>query len=236
MRDIIVLMDDTFYNKQMSHVYAEEVFDENGFITMYALGGFVPEDTYNYKTTREEVEEFLKRSPRYHGKTGELPANSDHAEVAKKENLYRMTLVRKSQDFIRALRETNCNVSKASRISGLRPSEADSLRARCEYFAQAWEDAYNEVTDKLEEAGLRRAIDGVEEEIYWKGIRVGSKRSYSDTILNMMLQGRRSNVYKNRTAAELSGPNGGPIETADLSWAKDKLKAMMEKRSAGNDS
>lgn len=224
-------MDDSYFTKQMNHQYAEEVYDEEGLITVYALGGFVPDNL-----SREEVEEFFRESPRYHGHTPGLPQQLDYKAVVDKENTYRLALVRKAGDFIRALRECNCNVSKASRMSGLRQSEADSLRIRCEYFARAWEDAYNEVTDRLEEAGLRRAIDGIEEEIYWKGIRVGTKRTYSDSILNMMLQGRRSTVYKSRTASELSGPNGGPIETTDLSWAKDKLKAMMERRSQGDDS
>jgi hypothetical protein len=59
---------------------------------------------------------------------------------------------------------------------------------------------------------------------------VGTRKVYSDSILNMMLQGRRGGVYKSRVASEHSGPDGGPIETQDLSWAKEKLMAMMERR------
>jgi hypothetical protein len=211
---------DATINKQWQHIYAEEPIDEGGEFTMFAVGGFVPTDS------EAEATEFLKSNPYLMSgsKKGEI------LELAASENAYRMALKDKLTKFIRALRATGCNVSKACTMSGLTKLQADTLRQRLDAFARAWDDTYEGVTDDLEEAGLKRAIEGVVEPVFWRGVEIGTRRNYSDAVLTMMLQGRRSGVYKQRTANELSGPNGAPIQTEDLGWAKDRLAAMMAKR------
>jgi hypothetical protein len=212
---------DAIINKQWQHIYAEEPFDEDGNFTMFALGGFVPTES------KEEAEEFLKGSPHFMpGKLG------DWKERAVKENDYRLALIDKLTKFIKALRSTGCNVSRACTMAGFTKMQADALKLRIEAFARMWDDTYEAVTDDLEEAGLKRAINGVLEPVYWRGVEVGQKKVYSDAVLSMMLQGRRGNVYKSRTANELSGPNGAPIQTEDLGWAKERLAEMMSRRVA----
>lgn len=216
---------DAITRKQWQHIYAEEPIDEDGVFTMFALGGYVPTDS------EQEAAKFLETSPYFmSGKK-----DGEWLELVQKENEFRMSLKDKLTKFIKALRATGCNVSKACTMSGITKANADALKLRVESFARAWDDTYEGVTDDLEEAGLKRAIEGVVEPVYWRGVEVGKKKVYSDAILTMMLQGRRSAVYKNRTASELSGPNGGPIQSEDLGWAKDRLAAMMARRTESQD-
>lgn len=214
---------DAIINKQWQHIYAEEPIDEDGNFTMFAVGGFVPTES------QQEAQEFLKNSP--YLMTGSKTTGT-WLELAERENAYRMALKDKLTKFIRALRATGCNVSKACTMSGITKLTADTLKLRLDAFARAWDDTYESVTDSLEEAGLKRAIEGVEEPVFWRGVEVGTKRTYSDAVLTMMLQGRRPTVYKQRTATELAGPNGGPIQTEDIGWAKDRLAAMIAKKNA----
>lgn len=84
-------------------------------------------------------------------------------------------------------------------------------------FAAAMVDAYDEGTDVLEREAQRRAVEGVEEVTVVESngpkgaMHMTTKVTrYSDTLLNIMLQGRRPNKYR-KSAVELSGPDGGPI-------------------------
>ena len=217
--DILQVMDTSaseLYKKQMAHVLAEEEVDDDGCITIYALGGFVPDDD------EEQARLFLQASPPY--KRGAKTFGGPLA-AARAENQYRLFTILRMNDFLRVLRETGCNISRAAKISGLNRTFATQLRIRVPAFANAWQEAFDEVTDKLEQEGLRRAVDGVDEPVFYQGIECGTKRVYSDSLLSMMLQGRRPDIYKNRVAQEVSGPNGGPVEFQTMS--DDQLDAFI---------
>jgi hypothetical protein len=217
---------DATLNKQWQHVYAEEPIDEDGNFTIFALGGFVPD------SDEGEMDEFLKASPYF---MPNRPKDVSKLELAAKENEFRLNLIVKMTKFLTALKATGCNVSKACTVSGLTKANIDSLRLRSGAFGRVCDDVYESVTDDLEEAGLKRAVEGVDEPVYWRGVKVGTKKAYSDAILTMMLQGRRPNVYKSRAATELTGANGGPVQTEDLGWAKDRLADMLARRVAKNE-
>lgn len=68
--------------------------------------------------------------------------------------------------------------------------------------------------DLLEQAARRRAIDGWEEPVYQGGQLIGSKTVYSDSLLALLLKGRRKSVFADRT--ELTGANGGPVKTQQI--------------------
>jgi hypothetical protein len=183
--------------KQRDHCFAEEAIDEDDHITMWALGGFVPDDP-------EEAAEFFKRSPPFkHRRPGP-------------ENEYRLNLVDKLNKFLDAMEANGCNVRRACKISSANRGLVDDMRQRVPSFAKLWDQVFEGVTDDLESAGIKRAVDGIDEPVYYRGVVVGTKKSYSDSILTMMLAGRRSGVYKTKTATELSGPNGGPLESVTL--------------------
>jgi hypothetical protein len=88
--------------------------------------------------------------------------------------------------------------------------------------ATAWQTRYQnaeeDAGDVIEEEMHRRAVEGVEEPIIG---RVGKDqdgvvvmvRKYSDALLIRLAQARRPEKFKDRQATELTGKNGGPIQT-----------------------
>lgn len=66
----------------------------------------------------------------------------------------------------------------------------------------------------LEEEADRRGKNGVLRPVYQGGKRVGSIREFSDNLLMFRLKALDPEKYKDRVAAEHSGPKGGPIQHA----------------------
>jgi hypothetical protein len=66
--------------------------------------------------------------------------------------------------------------------------------------------------DRLEDEAHRRAARGVEKPVYQGGVMVGTITEYSDTLMTVMLKGKRPSRY-NTERHELVGANGGPIAT-----------------------
>ena len=50
----------------------------------------------------------------------------------------------------------------------------------------------------LEPEAIRRAVDGVEKAVYYRGAQVGVEREYSDTLLIFLLKGWKADRYTER--------------------------------------
>ena len=115
--------------------------------------------------------------------------------------------------FLEKLAET-CNVSKSCELSGLARQTAYEWKADDPDFAAAWEKALSIGADKLEEEAIRRAYEGYDKPVYQSGQLVGIVREYSDTLMCLLLKGRKRAVFGDKVQQELSGPEGGPIQAA----------------------
>lgn len=63
-------------------------------------------------------------------------------------------------------------------------------------FAVAFDTAYQDGMDRVEEEAMRRAVKGDEQEIFNKdGEVVATKRVYSDRLMERILEARRSELY-----------------------------------------
>jgi hypothetical protein len=71
-------------------------------------------------------------------------------------------------------------------------------------FAAQFDDAVAQAADGLEREARRRAVEGVEEPVFYKGIEVGTVRKYSDSLLTTMLKAKRPE-YRDASKLELSG-------------------------------
>ncbi len=80
-------------------------------------------------------------------------------------------------------------------------------------FATAWDEALAEATERMEMEARRRAVDGVLEPVFQGGGKVGTVRKYSDTLLIFLLKAHAPTKYRDNGRLELTGANGGPIET-----------------------
>lgn len=97
--------------------------------------------------------------------------------------------------FLAALAEHG-NVSRAARSARIHRTLAYQQRAVDAEFAKAWQDAQSQGLDSLEDVANVRA------------------RKDSDTLLIFLLKAHRPEKYRDRY--EISGPNGGPIQTQQV--------------------
>lgn len=99
-----------------------------------------------------------------------------------------------------------CKLAKIGRLTFYRRRDIDKA------FADAAADAMEVACDALEAEAKRRAYEGVEEPIFYRGQECGTIRKYSDTLLIFLLNGHRPWRFKQTHKHELSGPDGKPVQ------------------------
>lgn len=84
--------------------------------------------------------------------------------------------------FLSMLAESG-NVKASALACGLSPQSVYKLRRRDPLFARAWKAALLLARDHSEQVLANRALDGVEEPIYYRGEQVGTRRRYDTRLL-----------------------------------------------------
>lgn len=97
----------------------------------------------------------------------------------------------KKRTFLAALVQAGGNVSTACDEAGLNRRTAYQWRSDDKEFAAKWDDALNRGLDELESEARRRAFEGIEEPVFYKGEVVGHIRRYSDSLIMFMLKAYR---------------------------------------------
>lgn len=100
-----------------------------------------------------------------------------------------------------------------------RAAEESGVTRRAHYFwlkedpdyAEAFEDAKEMAIEALEEEARRRAHDGVDKPVFYKGDKVATVKEYSDTLLIFLLKSLRPEKYRDHYQLEHTGPGGEPI-------------------------
>jgi hypothetical protein len=150
----------------------------------------------------------------------------------------------KQRAFLSAYAELG-NVKRAAKAAAIsRESHYDWLAQSPEYAA-SFALAKAVAGAVLEDEAHRRAVRGTTELVVSQGAvvtyedpRTGEtkpvrRRRYSDSLLMMLLKGNLPDKYKERTATELSGPEGGAIrhqhEHLDYSSFSDDELAFLER-------
>lgn len=130
--------------------------------------------------------------------------------MAKTKRTYKKWNAKQKGKFLKTLTET-CNVSAACRMIKVSRSQAYTLRDNEEKFKNAWDDAIEEATDYLEAEARRRAMEGDMVPLIHQGKQVTDKedepmfmRKYSNSLMTLLLKGRRPDVFKDRLEAKHS--------------------------------
>jgi len=126
--------------------------------------------------------------------------------VAKTEK----TIEKQRATFLDALSQS-ANVTRSAKRAGIARCVAYQWRDADEEFRKAWDAALELGIDALEDEATRRAAEGVVKPVFYQGVKCGSVREYSDTLMMFMLKARRPDRFKDRAATELTGAEGGSI-------------------------
>ena len=133
------------------------------------------------------------------------------------------------QTFLDAL--AKCGViSDALQAAGIKSRQ--TIKNLCEsdkQFSDAYDEAVETSRDTLESEARRRAVEGVVSKRYDKdGNLIAETMNYSDSLLQVLLKGERSDKFADRTKAEISNPDGSlkPVE-GDMAAAA-RIAALLD--------
>lgn len=102
--------------------------------------------------------------------------------------------------FLRSLAQTG-RVDVSAKMAGFtRPTALYAYRKEHPDFAEEWDAALNIAADMVLEAeAVRRAVEGVDKDVYYKGEVVGQERVYSDGLLSKLLEGAKPEKFQKKS-------------------------------------
>lgn len=140
-----------------------------------------------------KVQTSTKTSGRKKGQTGPITKPNPRNGVAKSEEQWAECIDR----FFLHLSIT-ARVNKSCELAGISYSEVYRRRQVDPEFQKRFEDAYEQGVQRLEDEAVRRAFEGVEEPVFYKGEMVANITKFSDTLLMFLLKGNRPDKFKER--------------------------------------
>ncbi len=135
----------------------------------------------------------------------------------------------KARAFLAAYRLT-ASITLAAKAAGIERT-AHYRWLRSPIYARAFDQAQRDAAAVIEEEAIRRATEGTLEPVFYQGIRCGAVRRFSDGLAMFLLRGLNPKRYG--VKAELSGPDGGPIEIIErLNAARERAREHAEAEAA----
>ncbi len=106
--------------------------------------------------------------------------------------------------FLKTLAKTGM-VTPSAKAAGYADSQmVNRYRREDPEFAAAWEEAEAAGIDRWEEEATRRAFEGVEKGVYFRGERVDTEKQYSDGLAQFMLKAKRPEIYGERKQVDVN--------------------------------
>lgn len=121
--------------------------------------------------------------------------------------------------FIESLAKTRC-VRDASRMAGISWNSAYRHRKRSAAFAERWDLALRRSETTVGEVVWQRAVEGVEEDVWYYGKVVGKRTKYANDLLRLLYQHDTNGA--GRDAAGRFAPAGGGTEPDALPGPEDE--------------
>ena len=138
---------------------------------------------------------------------------------------------RRKTVFLEALVDT-VNVTLACRRAGIARRTAYDWREADEGFARKWDDAVDEGVDLLEAELHKRAFEGVERPVFYKGEQVGTWRFYSDALAMFLLKAHRPERYRGSPARDGASSAKATEATPEEREAAARVAAEKEEKEA----
>lgn len=113
--------------------------------------------------------------------------------------------------FLRELARTG-NVSKSAKRAKVARIYVYRVRNNDPVFAQAWDEAIEVSIEFMEAEARRRAVEGYLEPQFYKGVKSGAIRKYSDTLLIFLLKAHNPKKYRDNYRVELAGDASAPVK------------------------
>jgi predicted DNA-binding protein YlxM (UPF0122 family) len=105
--------------------------------------------------------------------------------------------------------EKLCVIGKAAAAAGVSRQAIYDWLEKSKEFKTAFESVRKNITEMLEQEAIRRAYEGIDEPVYYKGDVCGAVRKYSDTLLIFLLKANDPEKYREKH--EIVGEGGGAI-------------------------
>ena len=121
--------------------------------------------------------------------------------------------VRAKARFLRAFRDYGIVGAAAAKAKCGRRTVYQWLE-RDPKFKALYLEAYEDAVDMLETEARRRGVEGTDRPVYQGGKRVGYEREYSDSLLILLLKGKKPDTYRDRH--EHTGPGGQPLPAPQM--------------------
>lgn len=128
--------------------------------------------------------------------------------------------------FLDALRH-NGNVSLSARMISSSRSAIYAFAAKNPAFQQSMKEAINEAREFLLGEAWRRALNGVERPVWYRGERIGTQVERSDSLLNTLIKG-----YYPELGDRNCGDSKNELlipDSADLTKLSDSELEVLEK-------
>lgn len=128
--------------------------------------------------------------------------------------------------FLAHLRQT-ANVTEAAQMINMARRSLYDARERDPEFAKQWDDAVEEATDALEREARRRAVEGWDEPVFYKGQLQGYIRRYSDRMLELLLRAHRPDKFSERVNLHLVVKREIARIEQDVSLTEDEKQQLI---------
>lgn len=152
------------------------------------------EDDLNTEEQEEQV-------PAETGKRGAGRPKGSKAMVRPRQS--RMT-PQKKRKIIETIKKNGGNQSAACAKVGVNYATHVYHRKKDEVYAERVDQAIEEACQQVEEAITHRAIEGVDEPIYFQGSLVGYKKNYSDNLLMERARALMPERYNPKSQVEIN--------------------------------
>lgn len=116
------------------------------------------------------------------------------------------------QDQFLTLYESNANITKSCEALGIPRKLIYNWLDSDPEFKAKFEASEKLALGVLEDEAVRRAVQGVEKPIFWKGRKIADVKEYSDVLTIVLLKARAPHKYRENLRNEIVGPDGKPLE------------------------